>query len=161
VYFIVLKLRSPEKNVGKCLAAFSVALALLTGCNAEDLVCGGPPGNNNPVVPQLLYPVPGIANVPDNAPTMVVAYSQSPSSAFPIVITPNGGTSIRLGVMHAPPSPLPTPIAKELTPGMPMYGVALPALAPATTYATFYQDTSSYCGHSSVNLYKMGTFKTH
>lgn len=141
---------------------FPLALAMsLAGCNAEDVFCGGPPPtSNNPVVPQLLYPVPGSANVPDNAPTMVVAYSKPPASAFPIEITPNGGNAIQLGGMHSPPNPLPTPIAKELVPGTPMYGVTLPALASHTTYATSYRDSVSYCGHTSVNLYKMGSFST-
>lgn len=150
------------QQLGKRLAAFPVALALLTACNPVSLICGGPiPTSNNPVVPQLLYPVPGVNNVPDNAPTMVVAYSQPPSSAFPIVITRIGGSTTQLGGMHAPPSPLPTPIAKVLVPGTPMYGVSLPALKPATSYATSYRDTTSYCGHTSVNLYNMGTFRTH
>ncbi|HKU81548.1 MAG TPA: hypothetical protein VJP76_05195 [Candidatus Tumulicola sp.] len=154
------KFRLLNLKLGKRFAAFPIAFILLTGCNAEDLVCGGPPPNNKPIVPQLLYPVPGIKGVPDNAPTMVVAYGQSPTSAFPIILTPGGGSGIQLGGMHSPPNPLPTPIAKELVPGMPTYGVSLPALSPATTYSTSYKDTTSYCGQSSVNYYRMGSFTT-
>lgn len=143
------------------LAFVLLALAVsLAGCNAQDFFCGGPPPNNKPVVPQLLYPVPGITNVPDNARTMVVAYSLSPASAAPIVLTPKGGHAIQLGGMRSPPNPLPTPIATELVRGTPRYGVALPALTPSTTYTASYQNTSSYCGRSAVNAYKMGSFKT-
>jgi hypothetical protein len=139
--------------------------ASLAGCSGQalaNLYCGGsPPTSNNPVVPQLLYPVPGIANVPDNAPTMVVAYSLSPAAAFPIDITPAGGTQIQAGSMTSPPKPLPTPIAKELVPGTPMYGVTLPPLAAHTTYAVAYRDVVSFCGRTFTNLYKMGSFTTH
>lgn len=139
--------------------------ASLAGCSGQALAtlyCGGsPPTSNNPVVPQLLYPVPGIANVPDNASTMVVAYSLSPAAAFPIDITPTGGTQIQAGGMTGPPKPLPTPIAKELVPGTPMYGVALPPLAAHTTFTVAYRDIISFCGRTSISLYKMGSFTTH
>lgn len=144
------------------LLFFPLALAVsLAGCNAENFFCGGPPPTNNkPVVPQLLYPIPGITNVPDHAPTMVVAYSLPPASASPIILSPNGGQAVQLGGMRKPPNPLPTPIAKEVVPMTPMYGVALPALKARTTYGVSYQIAGSYCGHSYVNNYNMGSFKT-
>ncbi len=136
----------------------------LTACSAQDLAslyCGGPPPtSNNPVVPQLLYPVPGVTAVPVNAPTMVVAYSLPPASAFPITVTPHGAAAIQLSGMKPPPKPLPQPIAKELVPGTPMYGVALPHLQAHTEYAVAYRDTVSYCGRSFVNNYNMGSFTT-
>jgi hypothetical protein len=147
------------------IAIILTLAASLSGCSGQalaSLYCGGsPPTSNNPVVPQLLYPVPGVANVPDNAPTMVVAYSLSPAAAFQIDIVSAGGSPIQVGGMTSPPNPLPKPIAKELVPGTPMYGAALPPLAAHTTYAVAYRDVTSYCGRSSVNLYKMGSFTTH
>jgi hypothetical protein len=144
-----------------------IALALaasLAGCSGQalaSLYCGGtPPTSNNPVVPQLLYPVPGVGNVPDNAPAMVVAYSLSPATAFAIDITSGGGTQIQSGSMTSPPNPLPTPIAKEIAPGTPMYGVSLPPLATHTTYTVNYRDVVSFCGRTFTNLYKMGSFTT-
>jgi hypothetical protein len=134
-----------------------IALALaasLAGCSGQalaSLYCGGtPPTSNNPVVPQLLYPVPGVGDVPDNAPAMV----------FAIDITSGGGTQIQGGSMTSPPNPLPTPIAKEIAPGTPMYGVSLPPLATHTTYTVNYRDVVSFCGRTFTNLYKMGSFTT-
>ena len=145
------------------LTVLSLVLAL-GACSAQDLastVCGSaPPTSNNPIVPQLLYPVPGITGVPHHAPEMVVAYSASPYSAFPITITPLGGSAIQLSGMRPPPKPLPQPIAKELKPGTPMYGITLPTLLSNVKYSVAYKDSVSYCGRTYVNNYNMGSFTT-
>ena len=91
---------------------------------------------------------------------MVVAYSLAPSSAFAIVLRQSNGTLTQLPGMTSPPNPLPQPIAKELVPGTPMYGVALPALSAHTTYAVQYRDVVSYCGRTFTNYYAMGPFTT-
>ena len=144
------------------LALFAVAA--LSGCSAQQLAsiyCGSPPPtSNNPVVPQLLYPVPSITGVPDNAQALVVAYALSPYTAFPVVITPRGGAHIQLPGFAAPPHPLPQPMAKEITPGAPLYGIALPSLQSHTAYSVAYRDTVSYCGRTFVNYYNMGSFTT-
>jgi hypothetical protein len=144
-------------------ALLSLAVAL-GACSAQDLAstyCGSaPPTSNNPIVPQLLYPVPGITGVPHHAPELVVAYGLSPYAAFPITITPQGGSAIQLASMRPPPNPLPQPLAKELKPGTPMYGVTLPTLLSHVKYSVAYKDTVSYCGRTFVNNYNMGSFTT-
>jgi hypothetical protein len=142
-----------------------VLAAALSGCSGQQLAsefCGGPPPTNtwNPVVPQLLYPVPGWSKVPDNAPELVVAYNLSNGQPKTIVITPTGGALIPLGPLEAPPNPLPTPNAKEQKPGTTMWGVALPPLHAHTTYTVGYHFTNSYCGRSETFTTSMGSFTT-
>jgi hypothetical protein len=140
--------------------AFVTALA---GCSAQSVtssICGGPPPTGNPAVPQLLYPVPSISNVPVSAQELVVAYSLSAATAFPLTLTPHGGSAIQLTGMKAPPKPLPAPIAAELVPGTPMYGVALPTLQGHTNYAVGYRYTVNYCSRKFVYNYTMGGFTT-
>ncbi len=139
--------------------------AALTGCSGsqiENSVCGGPPPTNlNPVVPQLLYPVPGYAKVPNTVAQLVVAYNLSSGPVKQFVLTSQTGAVTTLGSLQAPPNPLPTPIANEVHPGTTQWGVAIPAtLNPHTTYTVGYHFTNSYCGRSESFTTSMGTFTT-
>ena len=148
----------------RALAAAVIAMLALTGCSAQALVnafCGGGlPPSSTPVVPQLLFPVPGWNAVADNAPALVVAYSTSSGPLKTIVLVPQNGAMISLGKLLPPPNPLPQPIAQELVPGTPMWSVTLPHLLPHTGYAVGYHFTVNYCGRSQTYTTPMGTFTT-
>jgi hypothetical protein len=149
-------------SLGAYLGATAAVLALSSCsvnpaaplCNAVSL--------KNIATPQLIYPVPGYASVPDASTFIVVAYPAAPADAQTITITPKGEAAVALGPMGAAPTQIPSPHAKVL-PGQGVeYGVSLPALKAHTTYAVNYRYASSanLCGSSTTTNTYMGNFTT-
>jgi hypothetical protein len=149
------------------------SLATLVGATALASLlsaCGGSISNalcapvplTNVAVPQMVYPVPGYSQVPDNAPAMVVAYTASPDLAQTITIKPAGGSVISLGPFGAAPKILPSPYVHHPSNGGTLYGVTMPQLQKNTTYSVGYKyaTTAGLCGTSTTSTVSMGTFKT-
>ena len=151
-----------RRSVVAYLGASAIAVALSScSVNAASDLCA-PVGIKSIQVPQLIYPVPGYAQMPDNQPFIVVAYPGSPALAQTITITPSHGVAVSLGPMGAAPSSIPKPRAKVL-PGQGVeYGVTLPLLAKHTVYTVNYRYASSanLCGQSNTTNILMGTFTT-
>jgi len=130
----------------KIVAGVALASAALTTACSTPSAGIGPP---HPcpalalVAPQLLYPIPGATGVPTVAWSLVVAGSLPSSIAVELVA--QGGVTLDLGPLRAPPSPLPSPEATPTNPMATLNGVAYPALEPATTYSVAYHDTAKVC----------------
>ena len=145
------------------LFALSALAAALASCsvNASNLLCNPVP-LKSVAIPQLIYPVPGYAKVPDNTTFIVVAYPAAPSLAQTITLTPHNGAAISLGPLGAAPKVIPTPHAKVLPGQGAEYGVSLPQLQPKMSYTVAYRYavTANACGQSTTTTQLMGTFAT-
>jgi hypothetical protein len=96
----------------------------------------------------VLYPIPGATGVPTAAGSIVVS-GGLPSTAV-VELAAAAGSTTDLGKLGPPPSPLPSPEATPQynpspQPPPPLFGVAYPQLASATTYTISYRDTASPC----------------
>ena len=142
------------------MSALGTALASCS-VNASSLFC-------NPVplktvsIPQLIYPVPGYAKVPDTATFIVVAYPAAPQLAQTITLTPHNGAAVSLGPLGAAPKQIPTPHAKVLPGQGAEYGVSLPQLQRKMAYTVAYRyaTTANACGQSTTTSQLMGSFAT-
>jgi hypothetical protein len=141
----------------------SAVIVALASCsvNPAAAVCNSVP-LKSVAIPQLIYPVPGYAKVPDNAAFIVVAYPDAPSLAQTITLSAKAGASQSLGPMGAAPPQIPTPHAKVLAGQGTEYGVTLPKLSAKTTYTVAYRyaNSANLCGQSTTASTTMGSFTT-
>jgi hypothetical protein len=121
------------------VAVISLVSAACGGGNGS--MSGGPVpcpleagANAIPAPPDLLYPMPNAADVPDGNFTMVAGYGPF---APPIAqIVPNGGgATVAAGAWGPPPSPLPSPAATPRSSMEMLYGARIPSLAASTSYS--------------------------
>jgi len=152
-------MRSPLRmSIGAAVLATTLASCSV---NPSNIFCT-PVGLKSVPIPQLIYPVPGYAHVPDNATFIVVAYPAAPQLAQTITLTPHTGATLSLGPLGAAPKEIPTPRAKVLPGQGPEYGVTLPQLRPKMSYTVAYRYavTANACGQSTTVTQFMGSFAT-
>jgi hypothetical protein len=114
--------------------------------------------------PILVYPAPGATGVPDNIAELVIALTPPPGVS-PGLLLRAAGQSGATGLTQivAPPSPLPSPLG-PYPQGLPLHGVVLPTLSPATTYTVLYQSLQTFGGcpppPAQIVQTSMGSFTT-
>ena len=123
---------------------FSLSLA---GCAAKCVVNGPPPA------PTLVYPASGTSGVPDSL-TQIVVSAPSRSGATLLSLR-TGQQIVQLPDPVTPPSPVPTP-SFPYPPRELLFGVALPALSPATTYGVYYLSSGDGGGCGSLGSQEIG-----
>jgi hypothetical protein len=140
--------------------AFSVVAlvgVLVTACSdaSTSVTCTQQP---TLAPPQLLYPIPGAVNVPDNAQILVVG-NVGPASGSLNVIPPSG-TAIAALPLGAVPSPAPSPAVSPGPTSNPQAAV-IPTLAAATTYSVQFQANSVVgCSAQGQSSGIIGSFTT-
>jgi hypothetical protein len=108
---------------------------------------------------RLLYPLPNAQNVPDAAGVVLYASAPNylPATAVPILLRAGSATPFPT-VPTAVPSPYPSPAA---TTSASLYAVAVPSLAPATTYHVLAEVSAGNCyGSGSKVQQDLGSFTT-
>jgi hypothetical protein len=143
------------------LAAAASLLSLCACSGNSSPLCTTVP-IQNVATPQMVYPVSGYGKVPDDATSMVVAYTAAPELAQTLTITPGGGAAIALGPLGAAPKTIPQPYVVHPSNGGTLYGVSLPKLQAHTHYSVAYRYTSSagLCGQSTEASIPIGDFTT-
>ncbi len=149
----------------RLLASVAVAglVVALAGCSGgtSSPVCTTVPIPNT-VIPEQVYPVPGYAKVPDDAPAMVVAYDAAPELAETITIKADGGSPVSLGAFGAAPKPMPTPFVQHPQNNGAFYGVTMPKLQAHTHYTVAYRfaTQAGLCNQTNYTSQYMGSFTT-
>jgi hypothetical protein len=142
----------------------AIALSLFA-CNAGTDRCVAVPA---PAIafagPILVYPAPGATGVPDNIAELVIALTPPPGVSPGLLLEASGQSGATgLTQVVAPPSPIPTPTGSHPV-GLPLHGVVLPGLSPATTYTVLYQALQTFGGcpppPAQVVKTSMGSFTT-
>lgn len=117
------------------LAAAALALAGCNGSTAQPNPCATIPGSGTqPVLPELIYPMPGSTGVPDGNFTAVVAYARG---------TVTIGTTTLAAT--AAPSPVPSPYTTPLPNAAVLTGFPVGSLSAQTTYSIVDAVGTSQC----------------